>query len=99
MDGLIIGRIVHYRPRLFDGGPTTPQPCQAAIVVQVWPNEFQIAPDSPERAPGVNLVVLRDGSNDNYHDGKGDMLTSWETSIGEGQGANQFHDPRACESA
>ena len=97
MDGLSIGRIVHFVPQaralsaqhLHGDGV---EPCQAAMVVQVWPKEFG-------DAPGVNLIVFRDGSNDNYHDGLGGEHTTWQTSVGEGSADGApftFHEPRVC---
>lgn len=86
MENLTVGRIVHYRPPARNASIIAGA-CQSPIVVQVWPREFG-------DEPGINMVVFRDGSNDNYHDGKGDALTSWATSKTEGQGADQFHDPR-----
>lgn len=42
---------------------------QAAIVVKVWDDQK------------VNLQVLRDGSNDDQHDGHGAALSVWKTSV------------------
>lgn len=43
--------------------------CQAAIVVQPWEGDT------------VNLVLFRDGSNDNQQAGMGAELVAWKTSI------------------
>lgn len=43
--------------------------CQAAIVVRIWSAKL------------VNLVVFRDGSNDDRNDHGSGELTSWRTSI------------------
>lgn len=96
MDGLTVGRIVHIRAERV--GHVR---CQPAMVVRVWEDEARAY---------VNLQVFRDGSNDSKYDGLGynaqgewtdapigASALRWATSVYEGQGIGEFHDPRACE--
>jgi len=60
---------------------------QPAIIVNAW-----------ERKPDnyLNLIVFRDGSNDDQHDKKGDALTAWETSVSfdeSGKTGRSWHWP------
>lgn len=89
-----MGRIVHVRAARGEHAK-----CQPALVVQVWEDEPKAY---------VNLQVFRDGSNDSRYDGlgyaldnsynalTGDVATRWATSVYEGQGPYEFHDPRTC---
>lgn len=61
--------------------------CQPGIIVTVWPDQM------------INAVVFRDGSNDDRHDNNAGSLTRWLTSLHEGTGVGEFHDPRECDTA